>query len=121
MISLAKREFRAIEGYSIGGYSAAIWRFKYPDTFSVAGVNAGALVTPRASVLPPIFERTFGSDDAYVQANDPFVLLRKNVAAIRGHMAIPVSVVGDDSLLPRNRASTSEMKMAAGKPLTLTF
>lgn len=102
--TVAKRESRAVEGYSMGGYGAAHLAFKYPDTFSVVGVNAGALVTPRASVIPPIFERMFGSDDAYVRANDPFVLLRKNLDAIRGHMSIRVAVGGDDSLLPRNRA-----------------
>jgi endo-1,4-beta-xylanase len=112
--TVAKRESRAIEGYSMGGYGAAHLGFKYPELFGIVGVNAGALVTPRNSVLPEIFARMFGSDEAYVRANDPFVLLRKNADAIRGRTFIRVGVGGDDDLLPRNRAlheALSELKM----------
>ena len=102
--TIARRDTRAIEGYSMGGYGAAHLGFKYPELFGIVGVDAGALITPRASVQPAVYEKMFGSNDAYVQANDPFVLLRKNAEAIRGKTFIRVSVGGDDSLLPRNKA-----------------
>jgi endo-1,4-beta-xylanase len=102
--TLARREDRAIEGYSMGGYGAAHLAFKYPELFGIVGVNAGALITPRSTVQPAIYEKMFGSNDAYVRANDPFVLLKKNADAIRGRTFIRVAVGGDDSLLPRNKA-----------------
>lgn len=102
--TIARRDTRAIEGYSMGGYGAAHLGFKYPDLFGIVGVNAGALITPRSSVQPAVYEKMFGSDDAYVKANDPFVLLRKNADAIRGETFIRVAVGADDSLLTRNQA-----------------
>lgn len=102
--TLARRESRAIEGYSMGSYGVAHLAFKYPELFGIVGVNAGALITPRAAVQPAVYEKMFGSNDAYVQANDPFVLLHKNADAIRGKTLIRVAVGGDDSLLTRNKA-----------------
>lgn len=102
--TITSRESRAIEGYSMGGYGAAHLGFKYPELFGIVGVNAGALITPRAAVQPAVYEKMFGSDDAYVKANDPFELLRKNADTIRGKTFIRVAVGGDDSLLPRNKA-----------------
>jgi len=87
----------------MGGYGAAHLAFKYSELFGVVGVNAGALITPRASVQPAVYEKMFGSDDAYVKANDPFELLRKNVDAIRGTTFIRVAVGGDDGLLANNK------------------
>jgi S-formylglutathione hydrolase FrmB len=102
--TLARREDRAIEGYSMGSYGVAHLAFKYPELFGIVGVNAGALITPRAAVQPAVYEKMFGSSDAYVQANDPFALLKKNADAIRGKTFIWVAVGGDDSLLSRNKA-----------------
>ena len=101
--TIARRESRAVEGYSMGSYGAAHLGFKYPELFGIVDVNAGALITPRAAVQPAVYEKMFGSNDAYVQANDPTVLLRKNADAIRGKTFIRVAVGGDDSLLPNNK------------------
>ncbi len=40
--TLARREARAIEGYSMGGYGAAHLAFKFPEVFGLAGIMAGA-------------------------------------------------------------------------------
>ena len=45
--TLASREFRAIEGFSMGGYGAAYIGFKYPDVFGVVSILAGAMHTPQ--------------------------------------------------------------------------
>ena len=55
--TLAHRETRAIEGYSMGSYGAAHLGFKYPELFGIVGVNAGALIIPRASVQPSIYRQ----------------------------------------------------------------
>jgi enterochelin esterase-like enzyme len=102
--TIARRPMRAIEGYSMGGFGAAHLGFKYPDLFGIVGVMAGALIRPRAEVQPRVFEKMFGSDDAYVQANDPFELVRKNADSIRGFTAIRVAVGDQDNLQVRDRA-----------------
>ena len=45
--TITRREMRAVEGYSMGGYGAAHLGFKYPDLFGIVGVMAGALITPQ--------------------------------------------------------------------------
>ena len=46
----------------------------------------------------------FGSDPAYVQANDPFALAAKNADAIRGKTVVRIAVGDQDSLKVRNQA-----------------
>jgi enterochelin esterase-like enzyme len=55
--TIARREMRAVEGYSMGGYGAAHLGFKYPELFGVVGIMAGALVTPSDTVVPPYLRR----------------------------------------------------------------
>jgi endo-1,4-beta-xylanase len=43
--TIATKHGRAIEGFSMGGYGALLYVFKYPDLFSSAVSNGGALVT----------------------------------------------------------------------------
>jgi enterochelin esterase-like enzyme len=88
----------------MGGYGAAHLGFKYPDLFGIVGVMAGALITPRDSVQPAVFQKMFGSDPAYVQANDPFALARKNADVIRGKTTVRIAVGDQDSLQVRNQA-----------------
>ena len=102
--TIARREYRAIEGYSMGSYGVAHLGFKYPELFGVLGVNAGALIKPRAAVQQPVFAKMFGSSEEYVMANDPTVLLRKNADAIRGKTFIRVAVGDKDSLMVLNKA-----------------
>jgi len=101
--TLARREDRAVEGYSMGGYGAAHLGFKYPELFGIVGVNAGALIKPRAAVQAAVYEKMFGANDDYVMANDPTVLLRKNAEAIRGKTFIRVAVGDKDSLMILNK------------------
>lgn len=102
--TVARREYRAVEGYSMGGYGAAHLGCKYPELFGIAGVNAGALVTPRADVLPDVFQKMFGGNPDYVKANDPFELVRKNADEIRGMTQIRMAVGDQDNLQVRDKA-----------------
>jgi endo-1,4-beta-xylanase len=102
--TVARRESRAVEGYSMGGYGAAHLGFKYPEVFGIVGIMAGALIEPRAEVQPAVFQKMFGSDGACVQANDPLALVRKNAGAIRGRTAIRIAVGDQDNLQVRDRA-----------------
>jgi endo-1,4-beta-xylanase len=102
--TITRREMRAVEGYSMGGYGAAHLGFKYPDVFGIVGVMAGALIQPRETVQPGIFQKMFGGDPEYVKANDPFELARKNAGAIRGRTTVRIAVGDQDKLQVRDRA-----------------
>ena len=96
---------RAVEGYSMGGYGAAHLGFKYPETFSDSSASwPGALITPSATVQAGVFDKMFGSDPDYVEANNPFELVRKNADAIRGRTAVRVAVGDQDGLQVRDKA-----------------
>jgi endo-1,4-beta-xylanase len=101
--TMPRRESRAVEGYSMGGYGAAHLGFKYPDLFGVVGIMAGALTNAEAlrQRMPETFQKMFGGDKAYWDANDPFTLLRKNAGAIRGKTAIRIAVGDQDELEAR--------------------
>jgi endo-1,4-beta-xylanase len=107
--TLAKRESRGIEGFSMGSYGSAHLGFKYPELFGTVGINSGALLRPEGIVNakfgnPPLFQKMFGGEMAKVLAEDPFELAKKNADAIRGKTAIRIAVGGNDSLKVRNQA-----------------
>ena len=39
--TIARREDRAVEGFSMGGYGAAHLGFKYPEVFGIVGIMSG--------------------------------------------------------------------------------
>jgi endo-1,4-beta-xylanase len=113
--TITRREMRAVEGYSMGGYGAAHLGFKYPDVFGIVGVMAGALIEPRESVQPGIFQKMYGGDRDYVKANDPFELVRRNADAIRGRTTVRIAVGDQDRLRVRDQAfheRLEELKIA---------
>jgi len=110
--TIARRDSRSVEGFSMGGYGAAHLGFKYPELFGMVGVMAGALVDcgffmPDSS-HSDVAEKLCGSDRAYWQENHPFTLLRKNADRIRGRTEIRVAV-GDRDGLQRNNQALHEL------------
>jgi endo-1,4-beta-xylanase len=88
--TIVDRAGRGVEGFSMGGSGAAHFGFKFPDLFGVVSILAPALLGPD---LPQIrwrehFEGPMGSDIDYFQANNPFTLVEKNGARIRGRTQI---------------------------------
>ena len=102
--TLAKREGRIIEGYSMGGYGTAHLGFKYPDLFGTVVINAGALIdfelTPNGS--GPL-SGVFGSDNERRRAEFPLTLARKNADQLRGRTRIRIGCGDLDDLLPNNK------------------
>lgn len=88
--TLATRRYRAIEGFSMGGFGAAHLAFKYPEVFGTIALDSAAL-----------FEET--SDDRYLEVNSPWNLAVRNAAVIREGTVIRIAVGRDDSLLDLNR------------------
>jgi S-formylglutathione hydrolase FrmB len=88
------RAFRGITGISMGGYGALRFAFARPDLFGSVSAHSAALmrVPPRAlsigggagSLPAEILTNVFGSpiDRKFWDANSPFVLARKNAAAL---------------------------------------
>jgi S-formylglutathione hydrolase FrmB len=92
----AGRNARGITGMSMGGYGALRFAFVYPHLFAAVSAHSAALVAepPRASnrgtregsPLAGMLGALFGNpiDAAFWNANSPFVLAKKNAAAVTG-------------------------------------
>ena len=90
------RTGRAISGISMGGYGALRFAFAHPEMFSTVSAQSSALITetpqqldsaansgsPLLGVLAPVFGRPI--DVAHWNANNPFLLAKRNAAALRG-------------------------------------
>lgn len=91
----ASRTGRAISGISMGGYGALRFAFAHPELFSAVSAQSAALITenpqqldvasnsgsPLPSVLGPVFGQPINV--AHWNANNPFLLAKKNVVGIR--------------------------------------
>ena len=101
--TIATREGRVIEGYSMGGYGAAHLGFKYPELFATVVINAGALLDPNLTNVPkdgPMFA-VFGEDGARRVAEHPLTLAKQNADKLR-NSHIRIGCGDRDGLLPRN-------------------
>src|SRR3954453_16237671 len=73
--TVADRGARAIEGFSMGGFGAAHFGFKYPETFGVVSIQAPALLGPELKQPLPsrawsrLFQVAMGSDLEYFRNN----------------------------------------------------
>ena len=107
--TVASREGRAVEGFSMGGFGAAHFGFKYPELFGVVSIQAPALLGPEAQQPTPsrawgrLFPAAMGSDLEYFRATDPFTLAEKNADALRDRTLIRIicHVEDDNWLAPR--------------------
>jgi enterochelin esterase-like enzyme len=110
--TIAERRARAVEGFSMGGFGAPHLGFKYPDMFSAVGMMAGVyqdvetVVLPR---MPDVFQKMFGGDADRARAENPSMLLEKNLAAIRGKTAVRIAVGDKDPSLDRSQAAHAGM------------
>jgi enterochelin esterase-like enzyme len=92
--TLARREARMIEGFSMGGYGAGHLGFKYPELFgSVSMIDAAVVDLPamksRHAVL---FQRIFDGKDELFTAAHPLALAEKNAAQIKERTVIRQAV-----------------------------
>jgi enterochelin esterase-like enzyme len=110
--TLASREARLLEGFSMGGYGAARLGFKHPDVFGAVSIFAGGPLDlefkgPRALANPADRERimkaVYGDDLEYFKAQSPWVLAEKNTAALRGKVRLRIAAGGADSTTALNR------------------
>jgi len=102
--TIARREGRVIEGYSMGGYGAAHLGFKYPELFGTVVINAGAMMRPDTfgNSKGGFFQDVWAGRERYV-AEYPAELARKNADQLRGRTHIRIGVGSLDNLLRVNQ------------------
>jgi poly(3-hydroxybutyrate) depolymerase len=89
--TIAAREGRVLDGYSMGGYGAARLGFKYPELFRAISIMGGGplqadlLDAPRAGRkrAADVLERVYGGDPEYFRSVSPRALAAHNVNALR--------------------------------------
>jgi len=117
--TIASREGRLIEGFSMGGYGAARLGFKHPELFgAVSMFGAGPLdwdfKGPRAAAKPEererIFKAVWGSDIEYYRAQAPWLLAEKNAEAVRGKIRIRIVIGERDPTLAGNRKLSEHLQ-----------
>ena len=116
--TIATRGGRAIEGFSMGGRGATRLAMKYPELFCSLHNQAGNVIriadlyeTAKATEYPGSY---LGRDRAHYEANDSFLLLKKNRSAIEGGLRILITCgTLDDGHLPTVREYHAAL-LAAG-------
>jgi enterochelin esterase-like enzyme len=117
--TLAAREGRIIEGFSMGGYGAARLGFKYPQLFGAVSIFAGGpldldFAGPRATGNPAERERilkgTFGGDLDYYRSQNPITVAEQQADAVRGKVRVRMAVGSRDNTGPLNRAYSEHLK-----------
>ena len=91
--TIATREGRMIEGFSMGGSGAAKWGFKYPDLFGSISIIDGALHTlddATSGKMAQSFQTIYGGDKERFAASDPWKLAEKNADKMKGRTTIRI-------------------------------
>ncbi|MFZ9992650.1 MAG: alpha/beta hydrolase, partial [Opitutales bacterium] len=108
--TLAKREGRLLDGFSMGGYGSARLGFKYPELFrSVSIVGAGPLQselksTPRASRIQAeeLLRRAFGGKQEIFREVSPRKLAERNANKIKEGALIRMIIGEKDETFGNN-------------------
>jgi dienelactone hydrolase len=90
--TIASREGRMIEGFSMGGAGAAKWALRHPDLFGSISILDGALHSgdPATGPMAASFETIYGGDRAYYDAHDPWKLAEKAAGSLKGRTTIRI-------------------------------
>jgi polyhydroxybutyrate depolymerase len=109
--TIATREGRMLDGFSMGGYGSARLGFKFPDMFrAVSIVGAGPMQeelvqTPRAGRqrAAEVLAKVYGGDQAYFRAVSPRTLATQNAAAITSGSLVRLVIGDKDETFDNNR------------------
>ena len=125
--TIATREGRLLDGYSMGGYGAARLGFKYPDVFRAVSIMGGGplqenlLDAPRAGRrrAEEVLERVYGGDPEYFRIVSPRALAERHADAITRGSLVRV-VCGDRDETFANNRDFHEHLERLGVPLAWT-
>ncbi len=99
--TIATREGRMIEGFSMGGMGAARLGFKYPDMFGAIVINSAGPLGMQGKVAP-ISREVFGTVEL-ARAEMPVAWARKNAETLKKETLIRLACGTDDDLIDDNR------------------
>ncbi len=111
--TVAERQGRGIEGFSMGGYGAAYLGVRYSDQFSSVSILAGALHTPQtlSERRQAIFDNVFSGDIEYAGQRSPWTIIKSDADKIRGNSKMRIFVGADDGLLGWNQNFHAQMDL----------
>ena len=110
--TIAAREGRLLDGYSMGGYGAARLGFKYPDLFRGVSIMGGGPLqaellgdAPRAGRrrAEEVLERVYGGDQEYFRSVSPRVLAAEHADEIARASLIRMVCGDEDETFANNR------------------
>lgn len=109
--TVAAREGRIIEGFSMGGYGAARLGFKHHERFAAVSLLGGGPLQPDFNETPrvgargreQVFNAVYGGDMEYYRAQSPWRIAEQNAAVLRTGMLIRQVVGERDETLRFNR------------------
>lgn len=105
--TLATRDFRAIQGMSMGGFGSMRLALRHPELFSSVVAFAGGYVGPERLAQPERRQHLdimFGGDTNNFIAAHPATIAQQNADALRGKLGIKMLVGEFDFHLTNNRA-----------------
>ena len=115
--TIAAREGRLIEGFSMGGYGAARLGFKYHDLFCAVSMLAAGPLHPEFEtrrVGPPgrdyLLKEIYGDDMEYFRVVSPWRLAEQNAEAAKKGLLIRQVIGEEDETLDFNRDFSEHMK-----------
>ncbi|MCD8387652.1 MAG: hypothetical protein LUD17_12295 [Bacteroidales bacterium] len=112
--TIASREGRALEGFSMGGGATLRLAFKYPEVFGAASSVAGAVVHWTEEPLRHALECTFGDVDdpaskAYFDSQIPEVYAERNTEQIiSSGMMVRMFIGTEDRLYQENGVNITQ-------------
>ncbi len=104
--TLAKRENRMIEGFSMGGSGAAKLGFKYPDLFGAISICSGALHTADSlgGRNGDMLDSVYGGRARFDAQSNPWLLAERSADQVSGRTSIRIAVGSRDPLQSKNAA-----------------
>lgn len=109
--TIATREGRLLEGFSMGGYGALRLAFVHRDLFATASSLGGGplqrdlVATPRANEMRrrQVLRKVYGDDMAAFRQRSPWQLASENADALRTGLRLRQVIGTADETLPANR------------------
>ncbi|MFN9985624.1 MAG: alpha/beta hydrolase-fold protein [Pirellula sp.] len=113
--TIAARDGRLLDGYSMGGYGSARLGFKYTDLFKGVSIMGGGPLQPELVQAPrasrqratEVLQKVYGGDQEYFRSVSPRRLAEQNAEAIKGDSIIRL-VCGDQDETYNNNLAFHE-------------
>lgn len=99
--SIPAREARAIDGFSMGGFGALHFAFKYPELFSSV-VSYGAALLTYDTLSERDRRENFGGRREFFTEHNPWTWAARNAAKIREMVKVRMVIGAKDKLIARN-------------------